>query len=229
MENDIAIIDSGVNPNHPHVQEVSGGHGYVQGAGGIVMKNNDFMDEIGHGTAIAGIIRNSVPDAALYAVKIFKRELGAPASLLIEALRWAIEQRFRIIHLSLGLESEQHVEPLRQLCRTAHARNILILASARSPHDRIYPACFETVIGVCRSLDCDWGRVVFYPGAAVEFGAHGQPRPIPGLPQEQNFSGHSFAVAHVTALAARLLRENPSKDPGWLRDCLVRSVTACPS
>jgi hypothetical protein len=50
---------------------------------------------------------------------------------------------------------------------------------------------------------------VFHAESLVAFGAHGFPRPIPGLPQEKNFQGHSFAAAHVTAHAAALMKQYP--------------------
>ncbi len=222
MTPEIAIIDSGVNPMHPHVQGVSGGHGYVLDARGEIKKTDDFMDEIGHGTAISGIIRQSVPLAGLYAVKIFKRELGAPASFLIEALAWAMENKFRIIHLSLGVENEIFVHELDRLCQMACDKNIIILASAKGPQDRTYPAFFQTVIGVYWNHDCNWGQMVFHPDSKIEFGAHGWPRPIPGLPQEQNFRGHSFAVAHVTARVSTLVQKYPQKDLWWIKKQLAR-------
>lgn len=224
MNLDIAVIDSGVNPGHIHVQKVVGGHGYLLNSQGQIEKSHDFMDEIGHGTAICGIIRQKASFAGLYAIKIFKHALSASAKSLCEAMKWAIDKEFKIIHLSLGLENETIAQELEPLCQKAHDKNILILASAKEPHDKIYPASFKTVIGVYWNRDCSEDQMVFHPDSRIEFGAHGWPRPIPGMPQEQNFRGNSFAVAHVTARAAKLVQENPDKDPAWIKNQLIKDA-----
>ncbi|HSM73518.1 MAG TPA: hypothetical protein VK852_02750, partial [Desulfobacterales bacterium] len=64
-------------------------------------------------------------------------------------------------------------------------------------------------------------------GRPIPFGAHGWPRPLPGLPQERNFRGHSFAAARVTAEVARLLAQNPGGGPDWVRQQLIRLGGRC--
>lgn len=210
MTPDIAIIDSGINPAHPHVGAITGGHGYeIDPETGQVKQTGDFMDNIGHGTAIAGIIKEKVPNAGLYAVKIFSRDLGTSIPVLTQAIAWCVRRKFDIIHLSLGVKNKDSAAPLKQLCDTAREKGILIIASARGPEHRIYPACFSNVVGAYRHPDCAWDDLVFHSGCPVAFGAHGFPRPIPGLPQEKNFQGHSFAAAHVTAHAAALMKQYP--------------------
>ncbi|MCG8552758.1 MAG: S8 family serine peptidase [Desulfobacterales bacterium] len=210
MTPEIAIIDSGITPGHPHVGPITGGHGYETDPNtGQVAQTRDLTDNIGHGTAIAGIIKEKVPDARLYAVKIFSRDLGTSVEVLTRALAWCVRQRFNIIHLSLGVENKDAAAPLEQLCDTAREKGTLIIASARGPEHRIYPACFSNVVCAYRHPDCAWDDLVFHSGSAVAFGAHGFPRPIPGLPQEKNFQGHSFAAAHVTAHAAALMKQYP--------------------
>jgi subtilisin family serine protease len=196
MTPDIAIIDSGINPGPPHVGSIIEGHGYeINPETGQAAQTDDFMDNIGHGTAIAGIIKEKVPDAGLYAVKIFSRELGTSIPVLTQALTWCVRQRFDLIHRSLGVANKASAEPLKQWCDTARERGILIIASARGAEHRIYPACFSNVVGAYRHPDCAWDDLMFHTGSLAAFGTHGFPRPIPGLPQEKNFQGHSFAAA----------------------------------
>jgi len=96
----------------------------------------------------------------------------------------------------------------------------VIVAAARTPEDRVYPALFDTVIGVCWDRSCRENTIVYHPGKAVEFGAWGRPRPLPGLPEEMNFQGSSFAAARVTALAARMLEGHPQQGTEWVRQTL---------
>jgi hypothetical protein len=183
------------------------------GSNGDVLLCEDFRDEIGHGTAIAGVVRERAPRAEIHALKIFDRELRAPFLVLVEALEWAIRHEMKLIHLSLGSTEGSHRPGLERLCRLARNRGSLIVASARSVDDRVYPSVFDSVIGVCKDPRCGPDAIVHYPGRDVNFGAHGSPRPIPGLPQSRNFYGSSFAAARVTALAAQLLCRSPQSSP----------------
>jgi len=205
----IALIDSGINPNHRHVRWVEGGLGFTPGPEGKVVTGPDFSDKIGHGTAIAGIFREEALSARLYALKIFHRDLYAPASLLLASLKWAVLRNIKIIHLSLGTEAKKHKSELEALCHTAFSKDIVIVAAARSADDRIFPSVFKTVIGVYWNQECNPSDLIYHRNNTIEFGAYGYPRPLPGLPQERNFHGHSFAAARITARAAQLLERHP--------------------
>ncbi len=221
----VAIIDSGVNGDHPHVGGVVSGAAFSVAGDGAVLQDAGYLDEIGHGTAIAGVIRLYAPMAALSAIKIFRTDLTASMPTLIAALEWAVSGGFRIIHLSLGTTRTRYRAPLQALCQEAAERNIVVVAAARTAADRIYPAVFDTVIGVCQAPGCPPGRLIHHPGAPVNFGAHGQPRPIPGLPQERNFRGSSFAAAHVTGRVAAFLEDHPDADAAVLMQALQKLAT----
>src|SRR6266850_5182887 len=81
----VGIIDSGVNPAHPHVGGVEGG---TRIKSSEADSTNDYLDYIGHGTAVAGAIREKAPDAELYAVKVFDRRLTANIDVILRALEW---------------------------------------------------------------------------------------------------------------------------------------------
>ena len=220
MSIDIIIIDSGVNAWHSHVQGVAGGISFDLDESGEVVSSDDYQDETGHGTAIAGVICESVPEARLHAVRIFRRELEAPMAVFRAALKWAVEKKPKMIHLSLGTEREEFRPPLEEICRQAYEQGTVIVAAARTPEDRVYPGVFDTVIGVCWDRACVDSTIVHKPGKQVEFGARGHPRSLPGLPDEMNFKGSSFAAARVTALAARLLEKQPEQGTEWVRQAL---------
>ena len=224
MPIEIAVIDSGINPGHSHVQGVAGGISFQLGVSGEVAEGVDFRDELGHGTAIAGVIRERNPQAKIHAVKIFHQILEAPAALLLAALQWAIRARVNIIHLSLGTERHEYRGDLQRLCRDAFSKNIVIIAAARALEDQVFPAIFDEVIGVYWNHGCENGSLIYYPEKTVEFGAYGKPRAIPGIPQEMNFSGSSFAAAHVTAMAANILENNPLAGVVWVKEMLQKKA-----
>ena len=99
----VAIVDSGVYAEHPHVQGVLGGTSLVSGS-----SPSDYVDRNGHGTAVAAAIREKVPGADLLAVKIFDRTLTAGANELARAIDWAATQGADLINLSLGTTNTAH-------------------------------------------------------------------------------------------------------------------------
>jgi hypothetical protein len=209
----IAVIDSGINPWHSHVQGVEGGVSLRLGRGGRISESGDFQDALGHGTAIAGIIREQAPAGLLQAIRIFHNALEAPAAVLLAALERAIALNAKIIHLSLGTEREDVRPKLERLCREACDRRIVVVAAGRAPDDRVCPAALDTVIGVYWNRDCGEDSLIYHPGKPVEFGAYGLPRELPGVPREANFRGNSFAAARVTARVAGWLERHPRT--GW--------------
>src|SRR5437016_6171577 len=98
----IAIIDSGINPEHPHVGGITSS---------VCIAGADTVDHLGHGTAVAGAIREKSSDAELFAVKVFDRRLSANIATIIRALEWSRAQRVDIINLSLGTRNPAH-QPL---------------------------------------------------------------------------------------------------------------------
>jgi subtilisin family serine protease len=68
----IAVIDSGVHAQHPHVNGVAGGVAIMPDG----REETDYIDRLGHGTAVTAAIREKAPDAEIYAVKVFHDTLA---------------------------------------------------------------------------------------------------------------------------------------------------------
>ena len=68
----IAVIDSGVYAAHPHVGAVAGGVG-IREDGTVV---DDYVDGLGHGTAVTAAIREKAPNADIFAIKVFWHTLA---------------------------------------------------------------------------------------------------------------------------------------------------------
>src|SRR4029450_7975811 len=81
----IAVIDSGVHGGHPHVGGVSGG--VAIDADG--REHADYIDRLGHGTAVTAAIRDLAPDTEIFAVKVFDTSLWARLGSLIHGRDWA--------------------------------------------------------------------------------------------------------------------------------------------
>jgi subtilisin family serine protease len=194
----VAMIDSGVNPAHPHVAGVADGVGITASG-----EDADYLDYIGHGTAVAGAIREKAPEALLYAVKVFDQTLTTSLEIIIRAIEWAIDQDIQLINLSLGTLNPKHRERFEQVVAAAAARGSVIIAACEIGGLPSLPGCLPAVIGVGPDWNCPRHsyRCVMNDGQTT-FLASGYARPVPGVPPERNLNGISFAVAHLTGFAA---------------------------
>jgi hypothetical protein len=190
----IGIVDSGVHIGHPHVGDI---------AGGVGIGCDDYIDRIGHGTAVAAAIREKAPDAELFAVKIFHDRLATRIDGLVAGLAWSVANRMQMINLSLGTQNPAHETALRDAVAAVVGAGIVLVAA----HDWL-PGSLRGVVPVALDWECprDEYRTETLPDGRMLYRASGYPRPIPGVSPERNLKGISFAVANVTGLLARKYR-----------------------
>jgi subtilisin family serine protease len=213
----VAIIDSGVNQAHTHVRGV---------AGGVCLKadgeSGSYLDFVGHGTAVAGVIRQKAPEVMLYAVKVFDQRLRTSAETIIRALEWTIENEMSVVNLSLGTINQSHRERFEQIVARAIERQVALVA-AREMNDQLsLPGCLPSVIGVGLDWECprETYRCVI-DGERPMFFASGYPRSIPGVPPQRNLNGVSFAVANITGFVARARQAYPAASLAELEKVLI--------
>ena len=182
------MIDSGIHAGHPHVGPV---------AGAVRFAGEDDLDRLGHGTAVAGAIREKMAKAEIFAVKVFDRRLSASIEVLLRALEWCREERMDVVNLSLGTQNPAHRQALAEAIR----ENGVVVGAAA-----MLPGSLDGVVGVEADASCPRGRFRHRGGV---FLASPYPRPIPGVPPERNLNGVSFAVANMTGFVARALETCP--------------------
>jgi hypothetical protein len=192
----IAIVDSGVHATHPHVNGVAGGVSITPDG----REESDFVDRLGHGTAVTAVIREKAPEAAIYAVKVFHDSLATRIESLVHALHWSARNAIQIINLSLGTDNQQHEAVLRATVDSLVEQGIKLIAA-----HHCLPGSLAGVVPVALDWDCprDEYRTSTLPDGRTLYHASGFPRPIPGVASERNLKGISFAVANVTGLIAR--------------------------
>jgi subtilisin family serine protease len=196
----VAVIDSGVHAEHPHVQGVAGGVAILADG----REGDDFTDRIGHGTAVTAAIREKAPEAEIFAVKIFHEELAAGISALVRAIEWSTREGMDLVNLSLGTTNPEHEVRLAEAVAQAAKRGCRIVAAGRDGDVRWLPGSLEGVLAVELDWDCPREEMrAETRGGRTVYRASGYPRPIPGVPWERNLKGLSFAVANVTGLLAR--------------------------
>jgi subtilisin family serine protease len=218
----VAVIDSGVFPDHPHVLGVDGGVAITADG-----EHDDYVDRIGHGTAVAAAIREKAPEARLFAVRIFDRTLAGNVNTLLRGVDWAVEHGCQVINLSLGTTRIEHAPRLSAAVERARAAGAVLVAAREDGGQRFLPGSLPGVIGVMVDWDCprDLVRAERLASGQVLCRASGYPREIPGVPPARNLSGVSFAVANTTGVIARMLA--PGIDHGasdlaaWIGRALI--------
>ncbi|HEX3618004.1 MAG TPA: S8 family serine peptidase [Solirubrobacteraceae bacterium] len=218
---DVCIIDSGVDPSHPRVGTVASSFGVADAAGELQVAVDRAGDLFGHGTACAGIIRSLAPECNVHSLRVLGGELTGNGDVLARGLRWAIEERFDLINLSLSTTKHQIAAQLRELADLAYFRNVSIVASAHNMPVESYPWRFSSVLSVGSHDGDDPYEYYVNPSPPVEFVA-------PGVDLELAWSegttivatGNSFAAPHITGIAALILAKHPDLRPYELKAVL---------
>ncbi|OGI18728.1 MAG: hypothetical protein A3B68_03555 [Candidatus Melainabacteria bacterium RIFCSPHIGHO2_02_FULL_34_12] len=146
----VGILDTGVDAKHPDLE------GKV--LQGINLSSQNYSDQIGHGTEVAGIIaaktNNNQGIAGIgwntnvLPIKITDENGQARVSTVVVALEQAYENNVKIIQISLS--TNQFSQTLKDAIQLAHDRGILIVSTAGNTgvQEVRYPAAFPGVIGV---------------------------------------------------------------------------------
>jgi len=202
----VAVVDSGANAPHPHLSEVSGGVAFdFEGR-----ESTDYVDRLGHGTAAAAAIREKAPEAEIYVVKVFDKQLATTVPTLVKAIDWASSRGVRIVNLSLGTPHEFRASELAPAVNRAVKAGTIIVSAHKQEKQLWYPGCMENVLGVVAATSHPRESVtVIEVGESFALRASPYPRPIPGVPPERNVNGISFAVANASGCLAGVLVDHP--------------------
>lgn len=204
----VAVIDSGIHPSHPHVGGVSGGVAITPEG-----ESPDWIDRLGHGTAVAAAIRDRAPTVELVAVKVFDRSLAVSVTALVRAIDWAVEHGCHLINMSLGTTRLEHAPRLHAAVERAAAAGVVLVAAREDTGQQFLPGSLPGVIGV--TVDWTAPRDVVRgwraPTGQVVCAASGYPREIPGVPPDRNLKGVSFAVANATGHLAHAAAGNVTR------------------
>jgi len=199
----IGIIDTGVNPWHSHVRgEVRGCRIYA-GQAGKIYEDGDFSDPVGHGTAVAGVLREALPKAGFFAVRVFENELRTYPSLVARAILRAAAEGCNFINLSLALPPVAGTGIITDACVAARAAGAVLVAAGDPERPGLLPASLADVYGVICDDELADDQVELQAGGPYPCRARGLPRKLDSIPSGANLRGHSLACARVTAYMAQ--------------------------
>ena len=219
----VCLLDSGIEPGHPLVGEVN--VAVAVDADGEVVED-DAGDVAGHGTACAGIVRALAPECELGSVRVLGAGNKGSGGALLKGLRWAIDNGFDVVNLSLSTTKSDLVSALHELADAAYFRRTVLVASAHNMPVESYPWRFASVISVGTHGESDPWTYYYNPEPPVEFFARGLDVEVAWLGGGSlRVSGNSFATPHVAAYAALVLSKHPDLTLFELKSALYLAAT----
>ncbi|MFF0266850.1 type VII secretion-associated serine protease mycosin [Kribbella sp. NPDC004536] len=238
----VAVIDSGVDADHPQLR-------------GAVLPGRDLLtpgdtranfDCVSHGTAVASIIaarpvagigfRGIAPGARILPIRVSERDASeqqgeaVDATVFAGAIRYAVDAGASVINISLSMYVDQ--KPVRDAVRYAEQHDALIVAAAGNAHAQqgpdpvTYPAAYPGVLGV-GAMTIDGSRLPnSQVGPYVDISAPGG-----GVLAATRVRGHryydgtSFAAAFVSGTAALVRSADPRLPAAAVAQRLIATVT----
>lgn len=228
----VAVIDTGVDSDNADLRNA------VE-PGFDTTSNEPFpVDEHGHGTHVAGIIRQ----IANVEIVPFKYYLDSnPGSvnlkLLVKAINAAVDSHVQIINYSGG--GPEFCEEEYLALKRAQAAGILVVVAAGNEHSNsdlpeyyYYPAAYRlpNIISVAATdiqneliRSSNWGET------KVDLAAPGE-NILSDLPHGKRgfMTGTSQATAFVSGVAALILSHKPGLTPEQVKTIIMQSVDPIP-
>ncbi len=222
----VCVVDSGVDAQHPLVGGVGRAVAIRIEGDETHVEADEIGDVCGHGTACAGIIRSVAPDCELVSVRVLGEGFVGSGPALIEGLRWAVEQGFDVINMSLSTTTERFVADLHALTDAAYFRRSLIVASAHNMPVRSYPWRFASVVSVASHDIDDPLAYLRNPDPPVEFYARGVEVDVAWSDGSTlRASGNSFATPHISGICALIRAKHPDLTPPEVKTLLGLTAT----
>ncbi len=223
----VAIIDSGVEPDHPAVGGQLRRSMMVDltGEEPEVREDDDAIDVVGHGTACAGIIHSLAPAAELVSIRVLGPDNRGKGAAFATALEWAIEQRASVVNLSLSSKSDALFAAFHELADEAYFANVLLVSAANNVPGPSYPSLFAAVVSVASHDVADPMTWFYNPRPPVEFGAYGLDVDVAWRGGGRIVAtGNSFAAPHIAGLATLIRSKHPSITPFEVKAILAATA-----
>ena len=238
----IAVLDSGINAEHPEFAgRVIMGYDYIN-------DDDDPTDDHGHGSHVSGIaaaalnngqgVAGICPNCSILAVKVLNENNAGTWWSAAQGILYAVDNGARVINLSLGANVPSNT--IKSAIDYAQEHDVLIVAAAgnAASSNNFYPAAYEGIMGISATDSSDelWG--LSNRGAYIDVAAPGHLIYGPNKTLDDEYGGYvyksgtSMAAPFVTGLAGLLFSQDPTRtaadvvniitqsaddlgDPGW--------------
>jgi subtilisin family serine protease len=221
----VAVVDSGIDANHPAVGGVAGGvvlEPDSDARDGVRLVEEAHSDLYGHGTACAAIIRELAPEVELYSVRVLGARLTGRAYVFARGLEWCIDNGMQVVNLSLSTTNDDWYAGFHELCDLAAYAGIVLVAALNNERKASYPSEFSSVLSVAAMPGTDREQFACNARPPAEWGA-------PGIDVEVAWTegktirsvGNSFASPVIAGHAARIVSAHPGITPWQVRTVLA--------
>ena len=246
----VAVVDTGVDYNHEdlknniwtNTKEIAGngidddGNGYIDDNYGwnFADKNNNTLDDNGHGTHVSGTIAGEnnnygvtgiAYDAKIMPVKALDSSGSGSYSSISKGIRYAVDNGANVINLSLGGGSSNRT--LESAIDYASSKGVIVVMAAgndggSSPQ---YPARYASKSGIAvGAVDKNNNLADFSNRSGtneISYVTAPGVKVYSSVPNNQyaTYSGTSMAAPHVAGIVALMLSANPN-----LTDAQVRQI-----
>jgi thermitase len=226
----VAVIDTGVNYNHPDLA------GRVVKGYDFVNSDADPMDDHSHGTHCAGTIGAAMnnggvvgvaPEVRILAVKVLNGSNSGTISGLIGGIDFAVKNGAKVLSISICTTSNSTA--LRTAVNNALAAGVAVVAAAGNNGNStpLYPAAISGVISVGAVDNADVKASFSNFGTWVSIAAPGVSVYNTVLSGYGNKSGTSMATPHVAGAAALVLATTPGLTPAQVKQRLETTGDPC--
>lgn len=241
----IAVIDSGLNYNHPDLQNI-----IDPNSRDFVNSDNDAIDDHGHGSNVTGIIaatRNNgqgiaglIGGVRVLACKVLNSVNSGTTSNLISGVAYARQQGVPIMNLSLqSYPYSGTLDAEFTACQTAGILLCICAGNQGVDNDASpnYPSCYPQpniiAVGNHDRTDVRWSGTSGpsnYGLNSVDLFAPGRQILSPILGTDYAlYTGTSQATPFVTAVATALKYLNPAWKAPEIKERILASVVQRPS
>ncbi|MFD1511758.1 S8 family peptidase [Halomarina rubra] len=219
---DLAILDTGIDSDHPDlVDNLGTGRAFTKAKGKYA---EDWDDDNDHGTHCAGTadavdngegVVGVATEATLHAVKVLGKRGSGSYSDIAAGVEYVADQGWDVASMSLGGSSG--TQTLKDACTYANNNGVLIVAAAGNSgpcSDCVgFPAAYSETLAVGSTTSGDNLSSFSSTGPEVDIAAPGSNiySTIPGGAYD-TFSGTSMATPHVAGAAAQLMADGASND-----------------
>ncbi len=228
----VAVLDSGVDLNHPDLVGRLLKNGYD-----FVNEDSDPSDDYGHGTIVAGIIAANTNNARgiagvstcmILPVKVLNSQGKGNAGDIAEGIKYAVTCGADVINLSCG--TTVYSREVEDAVNAAHAAGVVVIASTGNTGGAVeYPAACENAIAVgAVTASLDYADYSCY-GDQVDLVAVGTGVASTmfnnGKSTYANATGTSYAAPFVSALAVLALSMDNTLTPDALKALMTENAT----
>ncbi len=223
----VAVLDSGVQADHPDLGTLVPGYDFVN-------NDNDPADDEGHGTEVTGVIaaqgNNGIGIAGacwrckIMPVKVLDSSGAGTDAGVAEGIVWAANNGADVINLSLGGAGAS--QTLANAVSYAQGKDVVVVAAAGNDGENAlnYPAAYSGVISVgavnSSNSRYDWSNY----GSWVMVDAPGCTYSTSPISTYVGFCGTSTATPFVSGLAALARSYNPSASASSVVSAIEQSA-----